>query len=114
MPPKNSLGKGLGALFPDLLNHIGDRPSFVQCGIEELTPNRFQSRRDFNDEDQKELVVSVKKSGIIQPIVVRKADNAATKSSPGRGAGGRHRRPGSKRCPSLSARRRTGNWRSFR
>jgi ParB family chromosome partitioning protein len=75
MPPKNSLGRGLGAMFPDLLNNIGDRPAFVQCGIEELTPNRFQPRRDFNDEDQKELVASVKKSGIIQPIIVRKADN---------------------------------------
>jgi ParB family chromosome partitioning protein len=75
MPPKNSLGKGLGAMFPDLLNNIGDRPAFVQCGIEELTPNRFQPRRDFNDEDQKELVASVKKSGIIQPIIVRKAES---------------------------------------
>jgi ParB family chromosome partitioning protein len=75
MPPKNSLGRGLGAMFPDLLDNIGDRPSFVQCGIEELTPNRFQPRRDFNDEDQKELVASVKKSGIIQPIIVRKADS---------------------------------------
>jgi ParB family transcriptional regulator, chromosome partitioning protein len=75
MPPKNTLGRGLGAMFPDLLNHVGDRPAFVQCGIEELTPNRFQPRRDFNDEDQKELVGSVKKSGIIQPIVVRKAEN---------------------------------------
>ena len=75
MPPKDSLGKGLGAMFPDLLNHIGDRPSFVQCGIEELAPNRFQPRRNFNDDDQRELVASVKKSGIIQPIIVRKADN---------------------------------------
>lgn len=75
MPPKNSLGRGLGAMFPDLLNNIGDRPSFVQCGIEELTPNRFQPRQDFNDEAQKELVASVKKSGIIQPIIVRKADS---------------------------------------
>ena len=75
MPPKDTLGKGLGAMFPDLLNHIGDRPSFVQCGIEELAPNRFQPRRNFNDNDQRELVASVKKSGIIQPIIVRKADN---------------------------------------
>jgi len=75
MPQKISLGRGLGAMFPDLLDNIGDRPSFVQCGIEELTPNRFQPRRDFNDEDQKELVASVKKSGIIQPIIVRKADS---------------------------------------
>lgn len=75
MPPKHSLGKGLGAMFPDLLNNIGDKPAFVLCGIEELTPNRFQPRRAFNDADQRELVVSVRKSGIIQPIVVRKAEN---------------------------------------
>ncbi|MBU1183958.1 MAG: ParB/RepB/Spo0J family partition protein [Proteobacteria bacterium] len=75
MPPKQSLGRGLGALFPDLLNNIGDKPAFILCGIEELSPNRFQARRAFNDEDQKQLVASVKKSGIIQPIIVRKAEN---------------------------------------
>ena len=75
MPPKQSLGKGLGAMFPDLLNNIGNRPAFTLCGIEELRPNRFQPRRDFNDEDQRALVTSVKKSGIIQPIIVRKSEN---------------------------------------
>ena len=45
MPPKQSLGKGLGAMFPDLLNHVGDRPAFILCGIEELSPNRFQPRQ---------------------------------------------------------------------
>jgi ParB family transcriptional regulator, chromosome partitioning protein len=74
MPQKQSLGKGLGAMFPDLLNNIGNRPAFTLCGIEELTPNRFQPRRDFNDEDQRALVASVKKSGIIQPIIVRKSE----------------------------------------
>ncbi|MDA8125013.1 MAG: ParB/RepB/Spo0J family partition protein [Deltaproteobacteria bacterium] len=75
MPPKQSLGKGLGAMFPDLMNNIGDRPAFILCGIEELTPNRFQPRRDFNDADQRELIASVKKSGIIQPIIVRKSES---------------------------------------
>lgn len=74
MPPKPSLGKGLGAMFPDLLNNISDKPAYTLCGIEELTPNRFQPRRAFNDADQKELVASVKKSGIIQPIIVRKSE----------------------------------------
>lgn len=73
MPPKNSLGKGLGAMFPDLLQGIDDGVSYIVCGIEELTPNPFQARQDFNDDDQKQLVASVKKSGIIQPIVVRKS-----------------------------------------
>ena len=72
MSPKNSLGKGLGAMFPDLLEGFNDRPAFAICGIEELSPNRFQARRDFNDKDQQQLVSSVKKSGIIQPIIVRK------------------------------------------
>jgi len=73
MPQKNSLGKGLGAMFPELLESFNNRPSFVMCGIEELSPNRFQARRDFNDKQQQQLVSSIKKSGIIQPIIVRKA-----------------------------------------
>lgn len=73
MPPKNALGKGLGAMFPDLLEGFDKRPSFVMCGIEELSPNRFQARRDFNDKQQQQLIASIRKSGIIQPIIVRKA-----------------------------------------
>lgn len=73
MPPKNSLGKGLGAMFPDLLEGFNDRPALVMCGIEELSPSRFQARRDFNDKQQQQLVSSIKKSGIIQPMIVRKA-----------------------------------------
>jgi ParB family chromosome partitioning protein len=72
MPPKNTLGKGLGAMFPDLLEGFNDRPAFVMCGIEELAPSRFQARRDFNDKQQQQLVSSIRKSGIIQPIIVRK------------------------------------------
>jgi ParB family chromosome partitioning protein len=74
MPPKSSLGKGLGAMFPDLLDDVSTRPSYIICGIEELSPNRFQSRRDFNDREQRRLVTSIKKNGIIQPIVVRRSD----------------------------------------
>ena len=74
MSAKVSLGKGLGALFPDLANGMEGRPFFIMCGIEELVPNRYQPRKDFQEEDQKQLVASIKKSGIIQPIVVRKAD----------------------------------------
>jgi ParB family chromosome partitioning protein len=73
MPSKQSLGKGLGAIFPDLLGNTKERSSLVTCGIEELSPNRFQPRKDFNDEELKNLIESIKKSGIIQPIVVRRS-----------------------------------------
>lgn len=75
MPPKSSLGRGLGAMFPDLLKDLNDKPAFLMCGIEELSPNRFQPRKDFNDQDQQQLVASIRKSGIIQPIIVRKSDS---------------------------------------
>ena len=75
MQPKSSLGKGLGALFPDLLDNVSTRPAYIVCGIEELSPNRFQARKDFSDSEQKKLVASIKKNGIIQPIVVRRSDS---------------------------------------
>jgi len=73
MPPKGSLGKGIGAILPDILDDISTRPSFIMCGIEELSPNRFQCRKDFSDNEQKRLVASIRKNGIIQPIIVRKS-----------------------------------------
>jgi ParB family chromosome partitioning protein len=74
MAQKNVLGKGLGAIFPDLLNDFDKKKSVFSCGIEELRPNRYQPRKNFNDGTQKQLIVSIKSTGIIQPIVVRKVD----------------------------------------
>ena len=74
MAQKNALGKGLGAIFPDLLNDLDKKMPVFSCGIEELQPNRYQPRKNFNDENQKQLVASIKSSGIIQPIIVRKFD----------------------------------------
>jgi ParB family transcriptional regulator, chromosome partitioning protein len=75
MAQKNVLGKGLGAIFPDLLNDIDKKKNVFSCGIEELRPNRYQPRKTFNDQNQKQLIDSIKSSGIIQPIIVRKADS---------------------------------------
>jgi len=44
MAQKNVLGKGLGAIFPDLLNESDKKKQF-SCGIEELRPNRYQPRK---------------------------------------------------------------------
>ena len=74
MSQKGSLGKGLGAILSSSVDDLHTRPSFIICGIEQLYPNRFQPRKDFNDEAQQQLVASLKQSGIIQPIVVRKTE----------------------------------------
>jgi len=75
MAAKTTLGKGLSALFPDLASTMEDRPSFVMCGIEEIIPNRYQPRKAFPSGEQKELVSSIRKNGIIQPIIVRRIED---------------------------------------
>ncbi len=74
MTKKDTLGKGLGAIFSDLIDKDDDKLHFTLCGIEELKPNKFQPRKFFDGDEQKNLIDSIKKSGIIQPIVVRKID----------------------------------------
>ncbi len=76
MAQKNVLGKGLGAIFPDLLNNHSDKQKSLACGIEELRPNPYQPRKTFHDDKQKELIASIKNSGIIQPIIVRRVGNS--------------------------------------
>lgn len=73
MNKKSPLGKGLGALFPDIGELTSGTATYRLCGIEELVPNRFQPRREFNEEEQKELIASIRQRGILQPIIVRKA-----------------------------------------
>lgn len=77
MSKKNALGKGLGAIFPDLMDDSSDKPHIALCGIEELSPNRFQPRKSFDEEQQKKLADSIRKNGLLQPILVRKCDNDA-------------------------------------
>jgi len=74
MPTKDKLGRGLGAMFPHLSRDIGEKSTFLQCGIEDLSPNRFQPRKTFRDSEQKKLVDSIREKGIIQPIVVRRVE----------------------------------------
>lgn len=40
--------------------------------VEEIVPNRFQPRINFEDESLKELADSIRQHGLIQPIVLRK------------------------------------------
>lgn len=76
MKQRGPLGKGLGALFPELELTIEEHAAYKTCGIEELVPNRFQPRKEFPPAEQEELIASIKDKGIIQPIVVRPIEGA--------------------------------------
>lgn len=84
MAKKTGLGKGLDALFAD--NNILDNKEEkieVKDGEEivkkikiiEIEPNREQPRKIFDNETLEELAESIKRYGIIQPIIVNKKDD---------------------------------------
>ena len=50
-------------------------PSVQYINVENIIPNRFQPRLTFDDNALKELSLSIKEHGIIQPLVLRKLSN---------------------------------------
>jgi ParB family transcriptional regulator, chromosome partitioning protein len=71
------LGRGIESLLPQdfddtLLLATSDRVEKIPVG--KLTPNRYQPRQEFDTEAIRQLAVSVKQYGILQPLVVTKAD----------------------------------------
>ena len=72
---KMALGKGLGALIPEVETGRGKQKEFFLCDIDLIRPNRFQPRVNFSEEDLQELTDSIKTQGILQPLLVRKDDD---------------------------------------
>lgn len=70
---KKALGKGLSALLPSSKASRPTEPDDVQrVRIENIVPNRYQPRHTFPEEELAELAASIKESGVLQPIMVRR------------------------------------------
>ena len=70
---KKALGKGLGALLPSSKLSPPTEPTDVQrIRIETIVPNRYQPRHTFPPDELAELAASIKESGVLQPIMVRR------------------------------------------
>ncbi|MDR2493176.1 MAG: ParB/RepB/Spo0J family partition protein [Coriobacteriales bacterium] len=65
------LGKGLGALLGSATTETGTDVDFFELPITSITPNPNQPRQDFSEERIEELVASIRKDGLLQPIIVR-------------------------------------------
>ena len=76
---KTGLGKGLDALFGGAIaeeEKKKESEELVQkLKLIDIEPNEGQARKIFNDESIDELSESIKKYGVIQPIIVTKKDN---------------------------------------
>src|SRR5262245_54541618 len=69
MSNRHGLGRGLGAL-------LGPTPEAasgaIEVPIDTISPNPKQPRKDFNDNSLRELASSLRRSGLLQPVVVRR------------------------------------------
>lgn len=66
---KRGLGRGLSSL-------IGESKVEIQknkLSISDLMPNKYQPRKNFDEEYLNDLANSIKERGILQPIIVRKS-----------------------------------------
>ena len=72
---KKGLGRGLSSL-------IGETKVEKQKNhllISDLIPNKYQPRKFFDEENLNDLTSSIKERGILQPIIVRKSKDKASK-----------------------------------
>ena len=79
MAKRSGLGKGLGALLgedalgvlEDVAAEEGTPSALREVDLNSVRPNPNQPRKDFDEGELQELADSVKRNGILQPIVVR-------------------------------------------
>ena len=74
---RKALGKGINALIPEFEMGVPEsQPSSTKdLLVDEIMPNRMQPRSIFDDKKLEELVASIEEHGILQPVVVQKADS---------------------------------------
>lgn len=82
MEKPRRLGRGLEALIPGAGTAVAPPPptaapssDYQKLAISSIGPNPYQPRREFNEAELSELQASLKASGLLQPITVRRVAN---------------------------------------
>ena len=71
---RRRLGRGLEALLGPTREEAEREGSLVELPIQDIRPNPFQPRQTVDPDALAELVSSIKQVGLLQPVVVRRAN----------------------------------------
>ncbi|MBW1997073.1 MAG: ParB/RepB/Spo0J family partition protein [Deltaproteobacteria bacterium] len=74
MAKRKALGKGLSALIPEADKISTETEVFFQCPVEDIEPNPYQPRQEFQDSDLEELARSIREKGVLTPLLVSKTE----------------------------------------
>ena len=75
----DKIKKGLGRGLSSLIGETKVEPEKNQLPISDLTPNKYQPRKIFDEASLEDLTNSIKQRGMIQPIIVRNSNNEKAK-----------------------------------
>ena len=75
----NKIKKGLGRGLSSLIGETKVETKTNKLSLSEIVPNRYQPRKNFDEESLKDLSNSIKERGVIQPIIVRNSSADSSK-----------------------------------
>ena len=75
----DKIKKGLGRGLSSLIGETKVEPQKNYLAISDLTPNKFQPRKIFDESNLDDLTKSIKERGMIQPIIVRESNDDKSK-----------------------------------
>ena len=75
----NKIKKGLGRGLSSLIGETKVQSNTNRLLLSDIVPNKFQPRKNFDEENLKDLSNSIKERGVIQPIIVRKSNSENSK-----------------------------------
>ena len=70
----NKIKKGLGRGLSSLIGETKVENKSNNLSLADIVPNKYQPRKNFDEENLNDLVNSIKERGVIQPIIVRKSN----------------------------------------
>ena len=70
----NKIKKGLGRGLSSLIGETKVENKTNNLSLSEIMPNKYQPRKNFDEENLNDLANSIKERGVIQPIIVRKSN----------------------------------------
>ena len=75
----NKIKKGLGRGLSSLIGETKVENKTNNLSLADIVPNKYQPRKNFDEENLKDLSKSIKERGVIQPIIVRESKSDSSK-----------------------------------
>ena len=75
----SKIKKGLGRGLSSLIGETKVENKTNKLNLSEIIPNKYQPRKNFDEDNLKDLSNSIRERGVIQPIIVRRSNDDDTK-----------------------------------